>query len=91
MASRTFGQIRDRLAQTIDALYEEKMTPERGLAIAANAKVLNDNVLAEIKANDVARRTSNELHRFGRVIGMGRRKIGDDGDGNDDGAIPALT
>lgn len=51
----------------------------RGMAIAANMKVLNDSVQVEINAAKMALATEGKAHNFGRVVGMGQRLIGNDG------------
>ena len=56
------------------------MDATRGMAIAANFKVLNDNVHAEINAAKLALATENKAHSFGKVVGMGRRLIGNETD-----------
>ena len=48
------------------------------MAIAANMKVLNDNIQVEINAAKLAMATEGRAHTFGRVVGMGQRLIGND-------------
>lgn len=74
----TFGDVRRMILDTIVALREEKMDATRGMAIAANFKVLNDNVQAEIAAAKLALATEGRAHNFGQVVQMGRRLIGSD-------------
>ena len=74
----TFGDVRRMIIDTIVALRDEKMDVSRGMAIAANMKVLNDNVQVEINAAKLALATEGKAHTFGRVVGMGRRLIGND-------------
>lgn len=75
----TFGDVRRMILDTIVALKTEQMDTSRGMAIAANFKVLNDNVQVEINAAKLALATEGKAHNFGRVVGMGRRLIGNDG------------
>lgn len=75
----TFGDVRRMIVDTIVQLREQKMPASTGLAIAANMKVLNDNIQVEINAAKMAMQTEGRAHNFGRVVGMGRRLIGNDG------------
>lgn len=75
----TFGDVRRMILDTIVALKEERMDATRGMAIASNFKVLNDNVQTEINAAKLALATEGKAHNFGRVVGMGRRLIANDG------------
>lgn len=47
----------------------------QGMAMAANFKVLNDNINAEINAAKLSLLTENSAHSFGKVVSMGRRLI----------------
>lgn len=75
----TFGDARRLILDTIQELKTGKMEVSRGMAIAANFKVLNDNVQVEINAAKMALATEGKAHQFGRVVGMGQRLIGNDG------------
>ncbi len=75
----TFGDVRRMVIDTIMELRAGKMSPTQGMAIAANMKVLNDNVQVEINAAKLALATEGKAHNFGRVVGMGQRLIGNDG------------
>lgn len=75
----TFGDVRRMILDTIGELRAGRMDVSRGMAIAANMKVLNDNVQVEINAAKLALATEGKAHTFGRVVGMGRRLIGNDG------------
>lgn len=79
MANRleTFGDVRTLLLETIVDLKEGKIAVDRGMAIAANVKVLNENIQAEIAATKMALLTENRTHNFGKVVQMGRRLIAD--------------
>lgn len=74
----TFGDVRRSILDTIQALQSENMDISRGMAIAANFKVLNDNIQVEINAAKMALATEGKAHNFGQVVGMGRRLIGND-------------
>lgn len=75
----TFGDVRRMIVDTIVQLREERMPAATGMAIAANMKVLNDNIQVEINAAKLALQTEGRAHSFGRVVGMGQRLIGNDG------------
>lgn len=75
----TFGDVRRIIAQTIADLRSGQISPNLGMAIAANMKVLNDNVQVEVNAAKVAMLAHEKGHEFGRVVGMGKRLIGNDG------------
>lgn len=72
----TTGDARAMILQTIMDLRNGTRPTDRGLAIAANMKVLNDSMTAEINAAKLAYTTRNEAHNFGKVVEMGRRTIG---------------
>ena len=75
----TFGDVRRMILDTIVQLKNGNMDATRGMAIAANMKTLNDNVQIEINAAKLAILTEGRAHNFGRVVGMGKRVIGNDG------------
>ena len=72
----TFGDTRRLILDTIQALKSGDMDVSRGMAIAANMKVLNDSVQVEINAAKMALATEGKAHSFGRIVGMGQRLIG---------------
>lgn len=76
----SFGDVRRVIVQTIMELRNGSITPTLGMAIAANMKVLNDNVQTEINAAKVAMQAHEKGHEFGRIVGMGQRLIGNSGD-----------
>lgn len=78
----TFGDCRRLIIDTVLSLKNGEMDVSRGMAIAANMKVLNDNVQVEINAARMALQTEGKAHNFGRIVGMGQRLIGN-GDGQD--------
>lgn len=74
----TFGDVRRLILETIVDLRNGNIDTSRGMAIAANMKVLNDNVQVEINAAKLAMATEGKAHNFGRVVGMGQKLIGND-------------
>ena len=74
----TFGDARRMILDTIIELRSGSMDVSRGMAIAANMKVLNDSVQVEINAAKMAMIAKDEAHNFGRIVGMGQRLIGND-------------
>ena len=74
----TFGDVRRMIIDTIAGLKSGQVETSRGMAIAANFKVLNDNVQAEINAAKMAIKAREAGHDFGRVVGMGQKLIGND-------------
>ena len=74
----TFGDVRRMILDTIVELRRGDMDVSRGMAIAANMKVLNDSVQVEINAAKMSLATEGKAHEFGRVVGMGQRMIGND-------------
>lgn len=74
----TFGDVRRMIVDTIVALRDDQMDISRGMAIAANFKVLNDNIQVEINAAKMAMAAKDEAYNFGRIAPMGQRLIGND-------------
>ena len=72
----TFGDQRRMILDTIMELRAGTMDVSRGMAIAANMKVLNDSVQVEINAAKMAMSANQAGHNFGRIVGMGQRMIG---------------
>jgi len=72
----TFGDQRRMILDTIMDLRNGSMDVGRGMAIAANMKVLNDSVQVEINAAKMAIQARAAGHDFGRVVGMGQKFIG---------------
>lgn len=75
-ATLTTGDARRMILQTMMDLRSGNMPVDRGMAIAANMKVLNDSISAEVNAAKLALLTKNEAHNFGQVVQMGQRVIG---------------
>ena len=74
----TFGDVRRMILDTIGDLRSGEMDVSRGMAIAANFKVLNDSINTEINAAKLSVQTAGTAHEFGKVVSMGRRMIGAD-------------
>jgi hypothetical protein len=74
----TFGDVRRLILDTVVELRNGTMDVNRGLAIAANIKVLNENINAEINAAKVSIMTEGRAHHFGQVVGLGKRLISSD-------------
>lgn len=72
----TFGDVRQLLLQTVVQIRDGEIEISRGMAIAANIKVLNDNIQCEINAAKLALLTEGRAHQFGKVVRMGRKLIG---------------
>ena len=75
MSGNSFGDVRAMCLQTVRELRTGQMDVSRGMAIAANIKVLNDNVHAEIAATKLAIATQNETLKLGEVMRMGTLTI----------------
>jgi hypothetical protein len=76
----TFGDARRMILDTIQELRDGSMDIGKGMAIAANMKVLNDNIQVEINAAKMSLQAQQAGHNFGRVVGMGQKMIGNDKD-----------
>ena len=74
----TFGDQRRLILDTILELKNGSMDVSRGMAIAANMKVLNDSVQVEINAAKMAISARQAGHDFGKVVDMGRKLLGND-------------
>ena len=72
----TFGDQRRMILDTIMELKNGTMDVNRGMAIAANMKVLNDSVQVEINTVKVSMAARQSGHDFGKVVGMGQKMIG---------------
>jgi hypothetical protein len=74
----TFGDQRRMILDTIMELRSGTMDVGRGMAIAANMKVLNDSVQVEINTVKMSIAAREAGHDFGRIVGMGQKFIGND-------------
>jgi len=72
----TFGDVRQLILQTIMQIRDGGLDVSQGMAIAANMKVLNDNIQCEINAAKLALLTEGKANQFGRIVQMGRTVIG---------------
>ena len=75
----TFGDQRRMILDTIMELRTGAMDVNRGMAIAANMKVLNDSVQVEINAAKMSMAARQAGHDFGQIVNMGRKLLGNDG------------
>ncbi len=75
----TFGDQRRMILDTIMELKNGSMEVSRGMAIAANMKVLNDSVQVEINTVKMSMAARQAGHDFGPIVNMGRKLIGNDG------------
>lgn len=81
----TFGDQRRMILDTIMELRDGSMDVGRGMAIAANMKVLNDSVQVEINTVKMSMMAHAAGHNFGKIVGMGKKFIGNssgEGDGD---------
>ena len=76
----TFGDQRRMILDAIMELRSGTMDVNRGMAIAANMKVLNDSVQVEINTVKMSIAARQAGHDFGTIVGMGQRFIGNDVD-----------
>lgn len=72
----TFGDARRIILETIVDLRSGTMDISRGMAIAANFKVLNDNMQVELNAAKVSMTARQLGHDFGAVMTRGQLLIG---------------
>lgn len=73
--SATFGNSRAILLETIIALKNREISTNRGMAIAANMKVLNDSIQIEINAAKLSLQADAAGKDFGEVMRLGTRPI----------------
>lgn len=74
----TFGDTRKLIIDTIMELKSGKMDISRGMAIAANMKVLNDSIQVEINAAKLSLSASQNGKDFGEIMKLGRRPLADE-------------
>lgn len=72
----TFGDARRMILDTITELRNGTMDTGRGIAIAANMKVLNDSIQVEINSAKMVIQAQQAGHNFGHMVGMGQKMIG---------------
>ena len=71
----TFGDARRLILQTIMHIRDGGLNVAQGMAIAANMKVLNDNIQCEINAAKLCLLAEERGKNFGQIVPMGRRMI----------------
>jgi len=73
---KTFGDARQLILQTIMQIRDGGLDVQQGLAIAANMKVLNDNIQCEINAAKLCIQAEEKGRSFGTLVHMGQKLIG---------------
>ena len=73
--NNTFGDSRKIILETIIALKNHEISTSRGMAIAANMKVLNDSVQTEINAAKLSLQAGATGKDFGEVMRLGTRDV----------------
>ncbi len=73
-----FGDARRLILETIIQLRDGEIDINRGMAIAANMKVLNDNIQCEINVAKLSIIAHEKGYEFGRIKEMGKQLIGND-------------
>lgn len=76
----TFGDVRRLILETVMMLRDQQIDVGRGMAMAANMKVLNDNIQTEINAAKLSILTEGKAYEFGKVVKLGRRLVSDNAD-----------
>lgn len=71
-----FGDARKFIIETMIQLRDGEIPISTGMAIAANMKVLNDNIQAEINATKLSLIANQQGHDFGKIVTMGKKLIG---------------
>ena len=71
----TFGDARRLILETMIQLRDGDIPINTGMAIAANMKVLNDNIQTEINAAKLSMLAQEKGLNFGRLVEMGTRFI----------------
>ena len=72
---KTFGDARQLILQTIMQIRDGGLDVSQGMAIAANMKVLNDNIQCEINVAKLTLLAEDKGKNFGRVVRMGKKII----------------
>lgn len=75
MQLQSFGDVRRFVLDTVVMLRDGTLSVDRGIAIAANLKVLNDNIQVEIDAAKLSMRAADKGQDFGSLVVMGRRML----------------
>lgn len=74
-AMLTTGDARRMILETIMDLRNGTIDASKGMAIAANMKVLNDSIATEINAAKLAIQTKGTAYEFGQTVQLGQRLI----------------
>lgn len=72
----TFGDARRMILDTMSELRAGTIDIGKGMAIAANMKVLNDSIQVEINAAKMVIQAQQAGHNFGHMVSMGQKMIG---------------
>jgi len=75
----TFGDARKLILQTMIQLRDGHIPIQTGMAIAANMKVLNDNLQSEINAAKLCLLAQERGHNFGAVVKLGQTLLTNQG------------
>lgn len=73
--TKTFGDAREVILSAIMELKSGSMDISRGMAIAANMKVLNDSLQVEINAAKLSLQASAVGKDFGDIMRLGKRPV----------------
>ena len=74
---KSFGDVRQLILQTIMSVRDGELSTSQAMAIAANMKELNSNIQCEINAAKLSLAANQNGARFGKVVAMGTRLIGE--------------
>jgi 3,4-dihydroxy-2-butanone 4-phosphate synthase len=74
---KSFGDVRLLILQTVIDVRDGHLSTSQAMAIAANMKELNANIQCEINATKLSIATDEKAKKFGEVLSMGRRLIGE--------------
>ena len=74
---KSFGDVRQLILQTIIGIRDGEISTSQAIAIAANMRELNSNIQCEINATKLSLLADNRAAKFGNVVSMGRRLIGE--------------
>jgi hypothetical protein len=76
----SFGDARRFILQTMLDVRNGDIGTNQAMAIAANMKVLNDNIQTEINYAKIAMQAKEKGHDFGKIVRMGTKLIGESED-----------
>lgn len=72
----SFGDFRRGIIGDIAAVRNKELDVARAGVMVGLYKEVNSNIQVEINTAKMALATENKAHSFGKVVGMGRRLIG---------------